>query len=187
MQQPVSCVDPVTFRAIMGLWPTGVCVVTGVNAAGRDLGMVIGSFTSVSLDPPLVCFCPQKNSASWREMREGGRVCINILSEFQSELCWKFAAGDIFSRFAGVDAVRNANGVLCLADCPAWISADIHQDIEAGDHWIVVCRATAMAKGSDNLPLAFAKGRLNRLSPLPSLAPDHLDAWERALQAIHPY
>lgn len=184
MLQANPAVDAATYRAVMGLWPTGVCVVSGTDAAGRDLGMVIGSFTSVSLTPPLVCFCPQKTSSSWQHIREGGRVCINVLSEFQSELCWKFASGDLFSRFAGVAAERNADGVLRISACSAWIQADIRQWVDAGDHWIVICEATAMCKGSDHPPLAFARGKLNRLSPIPTLTPDHLDAWEHALQAL---
>lgn len=180
-------IEAAIYRSVMGLWPTGVCVVTGTNRDKQDLGMVIGSFTSVSLDPPLICFCPQRSSSSWQEMRDAGRICINVLSEFQSELCWKFAAGNIFTRFAGVDAARNEAGILQIANCTAWIQADTRAEIEAGDHWIVVCEATAMNIGSDHPPMAFAKGKLNRLAPIATLSPDHLDAWEQALQTMHPY
>ncbi|MDN0076602.1 flavin reductase family protein [Crenobacter sp. SG2303] len=169
----------------MGLWPTGVSVVTALNAENQPLGMVIGSFTSVSLDPALVAFCPQKSSASWREMRETKRCCINFLSEFQSDLCWRFASGNVHGRFEGLDSRTGESGVPLLDGCVAWIEVEIEQEIEAGDHWIVLCRVETMRKGSEALPMAFVQGRLSKSSPIFQLPADHLGAWERSFNLLH--
>ncbi len=70
------------FRQVLGQYPTGVCVVTAIHPDGEAVGMTIGSFTSVSLDPPLVGFMPERTSSSWARLREcGTRFCVNILSE----------------------------------------------------------------------------------------------------------
>ncbi len=80
-------IDPKDFRAVLSLWPTGVCVITGLDGEDQPLGLVIGSFSSVSLEPPLVGFFPQKTSATWLAMRETKRFCVNILSHDQTTMC----------------------------------------------------------------------------------------------------
>ena len=71
--------DSATFRRVLGHYPTGVCVVTAVEADGAPVGMVVGSFTSVSLDPPLVAFFPAKTSQSWPRLAAVGKFCVNVL------------------------------------------------------------------------------------------------------------
>ena len=65
-------IDPTRFREVLGQYPTGVVVVTANDAAGDPIGMTVGSFTSVSMDPPLVAFLPSKTSSSWRALRYSG-------------------------------------------------------------------------------------------------------------------
>lgn len=179
-------VDPALFRSIMGLWPTGVSVVTGLDERGEPLGLVIGSFTSVSLAPPLVAFCPQMHSASWRAMRGSRRLCINFLSEKQAELCWRFASGNPHGRFADLSFERGLGAVPLLPGCCAWIEVAFERAIEAGDHWIVLCRVERLRQGGSERPLAFVKGKLGTCNPLLQLADDHLDLWERSLQQLYP-
>lgn len=178
-RQPV---DATTYRTVMGLWPTGVAVVSGRNAAGEDFGMVIGSFTSVSLDPPLVAFCPQKASASWQAMRQGQYLCINLLSEFQSDICWKFSSGDIRGRFTNVAIDRSHAAVARIEACCAWIDVQVEREIEAGDHWLVLCRVQVLHKGNNELPMSFVKGKLSKTSPIPG--DDRLGEWERSLNML---
>src|ERR1700748_1501872 len=72
------------FRQVLGQYPTGVCVVTAIHPDGEAVGMTIGAFSSVCLDPPLVGFMPERPSSSWARLREcGTRFCVNILSEGQ--------------------------------------------------------------------------------------------------------
>lgn len=182
----VPAVEPMFFRSVMGLWPTGVAVVTGQNEQGEPFGLVIGSFLSVSLEPPLVAFCPQKNSSSWKAMRDSSRLCINFLSENQADLCWRFASGKTRGRFEGLSIGRGLAGVPLLPRCCAWIEVSAERVIEAGDHWIVVCRIERMRQGNSERPLAFVKGKLSTCNPLFQLAEDHLGAWEHSLQQLYP-
>lgn len=178
--------DPRVFRSVMGLWPTGVSVVTGQDEYGEPYGMVIGSFISVSLNPPLVAFCPQKSSASWQAMLNSPRLCINFLSEKQADLCWRFASGEPRGRFEGLSISRGLADVPLLSGCCAWIEVGIERALEAGDHWIVVCHVEQMRQGSSDRPLAFVKGRLSTCHPLFQLTDDHLGTWERSLQQLYP-
>ena len=82
--------DSARFRQVLGHFPTGVTVVTG-TADGAPHGMTIGSFTSVSLEPPLVGFLPQASSPSWQAISSSGAFCVNVLGQDQGELCWRFA------------------------------------------------------------------------------------------------
>ena len=78
------------FRTVLGNFPTGVTVVTAVDD-GEPAGLAIGSFTSVSLDPPLVAFCPDKRSSSWPRIEAAGAFCVNILAADQVDVCNAFA------------------------------------------------------------------------------------------------
>ena len=94
--------DSAQFRAVLGHVPTSVVVVTGLDGEGKAFGITIGSFASVSLDPPLVGFFPGTRSQSWAAIRESGRFCVNVLGSHQEELCWRFAKeGD--DKFAGIE------------------------------------------------------------------------------------
>jgi flavin reductase (DIM6/NTAB) family NADH-FMN oxidoreductase RutF len=137
-------IDPSQFRSVLGHAPTSVVVVTGCDSSGHPVGITIGSFVSVSLDPPLVGFLPGLSSRSWQAIRESGRFCVNVLSASQEELCWKFAKeGD--DKFAGVAHTTSALGNPVLADCIATIDCTIEAEHEAGDHWFVVGRVDSMS------------------------------------------
>jgi 3-hydroxy-9,10-secoandrosta-1,3,5(10)-triene-9,17-dione monooxygenase reductase component len=94
-------IDPADFRKVLGHFPTGVMVVTGATDEG-PAGMAIGSFASVSLDPPLVMFCPGSSSGTWQAIKETGAFCANILGEDQKDTCGVFAMPSD-DRFAGID------------------------------------------------------------------------------------
>ena len=95
-------VDPTKFRRVLGHFPTGVAVVTGMDSDGHPVGMAVGSFTSVSLDPPLVAFMPDRSSTSWPRLRDSGSFCVNILGSDQESVCRAFAArgGDKFAELS---------------------------------------------------------------------------------------
>ena len=84
--------DSKRFRQVLGHYPTGVTVVTAVDADGQPAGMAVGSFTSVSLDPPLVAFLPDKSSTSFPRIRRASSFCVNVLSAEQENVCRAFAA-----------------------------------------------------------------------------------------------
>src|SRR5437764_2940282 len=82
----VSSFDEAKFREVLGHYPTGVVVVTAAGDNGPPAGLAIGSFTSVSLDPPLVAFFPDKSSSSWPRIEAAGSFCVNILGEHQEDI-----------------------------------------------------------------------------------------------------
>ena len=75
------------FRTILGHYPTCVVVVTALDAAGSPTGMTVGSFTSVSLDPPMIGFLPTRDSRSFRRLRGATSFCVNVLAADQEWLC----------------------------------------------------------------------------------------------------
>src|SRR5690606_35614893 len=89
---PGSAPDPSQFRRVLGQYPTGVCVITALQPDGQPTGMVIGSFTSVSLDPPLVAFYPDQKAGAWARLQDSARFCVNILSADQEGICRKLAS-----------------------------------------------------------------------------------------------
>jgi flavin reductase (DIM6/NTAB) family NADH-FMN oxidoreductase RutF len=150
--------DSTSFRHVLGHYPTGVCVVTAVEDDGAPTGMVVGSFTSVSLDPPLVAFFPAKNSQSWPRIEKMGKFCVNILASDQQPLCRQFAAKGAEDKFAGVSHRVSANGSPILDGVVAWIDCALEAVHEAGDHYIVLGRVMALEVASPGKPLLFFQG-----------------------------
>jgi 3-hydroxy-9,10-secoandrosta-1,3,5(10)-triene-9,17-dione monooxygenase reductase component len=152
-----ATIDPAIFRQVLGAYPTGVAVITALDEGGTPAGMVVGTFTSVSLDPPLVGFLPDKNSTSWPKIEQAGRFCVNVLGSDQQQLCRQLAGkGD---KFAGVDLTVSDHGLPVLADCLAVIECTIHSVTEAGDHWFVLGDVLRMEAPRDSDPMLFHRGR----------------------------
>jgi flavin reductase (DIM6/NTAB) family NADH-FMN oxidoreductase RutF/DNA-binding IclR family transcriptional regulator len=168
-------IDPKHFRRVLGHFPTGVAVISGLDPEGKPAGMAIGSFSSVSLDPPLVAFLPDKSSTSWPKIAPSGKFCVNILASEQEDVCRTFAVkgGDKFASLkwspAGTGSPR-LDGVL------AWIDCDVEVIHDAGDHLIVIGRVRELDVANPSLPLVFFQGGYGRFTAL-SLA-----AWEGDLQ-----
>src|ERR1700678_1970012 len=87
-----TVIDGGHFRRVLGQYPTGVCVITATGPDGRPVGMTVGSFTSVSLDPPLVAFLPRKGSRVFATIAQAERFAVNILAGDQVALCRHFAS-----------------------------------------------------------------------------------------------
>jgi flavin reductase (DIM6/NTAB) family NADH-FMN oxidoreductase RutF len=156
---------PEWFRRVLGQYPTGVSVITGVAADGVPTGLVVGSFTSVSLDPPLIAFFPDKGSSSWPKIRPTGCFCVNVLAHDQQPLCRQFAAkGE--EKFAGVSWRSAGSGAPILAGVVAWIDCELQATHDAGDHDIVVGRVLALDVEQEADPLLFFQGGYGRFRPL---------------------
>jgi 3-hydroxy-9,10-secoandrosta-1,3,5(10)-triene-9,17-dione monooxygenase reductase component len=150
-------IDGKTFRDVLGHYPTGVCIVTAVEDDGVPAGMVVGSFTSVSLEPPLVAFFPDKRSTSWPRIRRAGKFCVNVLANDQQALCRQFSlsGGD---KFAGVSHRFSRNGSPILVGVIAWIDCDLYAAHEAGDHMIALGQVTSLEVQNCADPLLFFRG-----------------------------
>lgn len=161
-------IDPSLFRQVLGHYPTGVTVVTATAADGTPIGFTIGSFTSVSLDPPLVGFLPMTSSERWKGIEATGSFCVNVLGAEQGELCWQFAKSSITEPFDGVDWTPSPiTGSPVIADAIAWIDCSIEQVVEAGDHQFVVGRVLELEHvhpDTDPVPLLFYRGKVGRFT-----------------------
>jgi 3-hydroxy-9,10-secoandrosta-1,3,5(10)-triene-9,17-dione monooxygenase reductase component len=157
-------ISPQEFRHILGHYPTGVCVVTAVQEDGKRIGMAVGSFTSVSLTPPLVAFFPDKGSSSWPKIEKTGKFCVNVLADDQEWVCRRFAS-KAEDKFEDISHRLSDDGQPIIDDVVAWIDCSLHQVHEAGDHFIVLGEVTAMSTERDVHPLLFLRGGYGQFMP----------------------
>ena len=158
-------IDSALFRQVLGHYPTGVTVVTATKADGTPVGFTIGSFTSVSLDPPLVGFLPMSDSARWKDIEATGSFCVNVLGHEQADLCWQFAKSSIEAPFEGVAWQPSPiTGSPVIEGAIAWIDCSIEQVVEAGDHQFVMGRVVELEASAidEPLPLLFYRGKVGR-------------------------
>ncbi|MEJ6012061.1 flavin reductase family protein [Novosphingobium aquae] len=151
----ISPTDSRAFRDVMGCCPTSVAVITAQKGDDR-FGMVVGTFTSISLDPPLVGFFPGRESRTWRKIEETGRFCANVLSDVQASVSRTFAS-NIEHKFAGISLGLSPGGLPLLNGIAAWVECSIESVQEVGDHFMVVGAVEAMGQGTGS-PLVFLKG-----------------------------
>jgi flavin reductase (DIM6/NTAB) family NADH-FMN oxidoreductase RutF len=160
-EQPVPF-DSAQFRQVLGHFPTGVTVITAGPSSG-PVGLAVGSFASVSLDPPLVAFFPDRTSSSWPQIEATGSFCVNILAEDQEAVCRRFASkGD--DKFAGLGWRPAGSGSPLLDGVLAWIDCDIESVTDAGDHHCVMGRVRDLDVGRDGGPLLFFRGGYGRFT-----------------------
>jgi 3-hydroxy-9,10-secoandrosta-1,3,5(10)-triene-9,17-dione monooxygenase reductase component len=130
--------DTRAFRDALGRFATGVAFVTAAPG-GDPAGLIVNSFASVSLEPPLVSFSPARRSFTWSRMRRTGRFGVNVLAR-RHELFALHATPPGADRFAGIDWELGHGGVPLLTDALAALACEIVSEHPAGDHWIVVGR-----------------------------------------------
>ena len=148
-------VDPAEMRRVLGHFASGVTVVAGYDG-DAPVGFACQSFTSVSLDPPLVLFCPAHTSSTWPKIRAAGSFSVNVLAADQLDLCMTFAkSGD--DKFAGLQWTRtqwgpSRDGGLATVHC------DVEQVHPAGAHDVGIGRGRELVTHREEGPLLFFKG-----------------------------
>lgn len=157
-------IDTKWYRQVLGQYPTGVCVITARVADSEPIAMVVGSFTSVSLDPPLIAFFPDRNSSSWARLRQCDRFCVNILAADQEPVCRRLASKDP-DKFTGTPHKVSSRGNPILDGVVAWIECEVFSITDAGDHEMVLGRIVDMDVPGGDLPLLFFQGGYGRFSP----------------------
>jgi 3-hydroxy-9,10-secoandrosta-1,3,5(10)-triene-9,17-dione monooxygenase reductase component len=155
-------IDAAKYRQVLGHFPTGVCVVTTTHD-GATAGLAVGSFASVSLEPPLVLFCASSTSSTLAHLRASGRFCVNVLAEDQEEICRVFAS-KVDDKFAGLGWHPSANHTPRIEGCLAHIDCDVHEAIQAGDHTIVIGAVTDLAVHHEGGPLLFFRSGYGRFT-----------------------
>jgi len=151
-ESPAS-LTPVRFRSACARFPTGITVVTVFDAGGAPHGMTANSFTSVSLDPPLVLVCIDLKAKLVARFHHGTVFGINVLGQHQQELSVRFARKGA-DRFAGVDWTRGESGAPLLPGALATLECVVTQVVDAGDHRIVI-GAVRAATWRDGRPLVY--------------------------------
>jgi 3-hydroxy-9,10-secoandrosta-1,3,5(10)-triene-9,17-dione monooxygenase reductase component len=153
--------DAAKYRQVLGHFPTGVTVITA-QSDGAPVGLAVGSFASLSLDPPLVLFCPGNQSSSWPKIRSAGSFCVNILGADQEHVCRVFASKEP-DKFAAVKwSATEHTGSPLIDGALAWIDCDIEQVLPGGDHDIVVGRVRNLDASDTAGPLVFYRGGYGR-------------------------
>ncbi|MFF2846926.1 flavin reductase family protein [Streptomyces sp. NPDC058001] len=165
--------DPGEFRRVLGHFATGVTVITapGTGSEGSGAGsegpagFACQSFSSLSLDPPLVAFMVARTSTTWPRIARAGVFCVNVLGADQGELCRGFAVSGA-DKFAGVPHEPSpVSGSPRLTGAPAWIDCTVHTVHTGGDHLIVVGRVDALGTSAyETGPLLFHRGRFGGLA-----------------------
>lgn len=158
----VRAIDGRRFRSILGRFATGVVAITAIDpATGAPTGLAANSFTSVSLEPALVSFCVAHTSTTWPRLRAAERLCVNILSAPQREVCLQFAAKGA-EKFAGLEWSESPGGGPVIDGALAWLECSVEAEYPAGDHMIVVARVHQLDRHHDGDPLIFYKGSYGR-------------------------
>uniref|UniRef100_UPI003F83BD4B flavin reductase family protein n=1 Tax=Actinosynnema sp. TaxID=1872144 RepID=UPI003F83BD4B len=144
--------DPARLRAAFGAFPSGV-VAVAAEVDGGLVGLCASSFTSVSLDPPLVSFSIATGSRTWPSLRGAARIGVTVLADHHGPVARQLA-GPAEDRFTGLDAVVGEGGAVTLPDGVAWFEASPERGVEAGDHTIVLLRLHSAAH-TPGTPLVF--------------------------------
>lgn len=146
------------FRDVLGRFASGVTVVTAVSD-GQPVGMTCQSFSSVSLDPPLVLFIPARTSRAWPLIHRAGRFCVNFLSDAQAELSNTMASRGV-DKFQGVSwRPSEATGSPLFDGILGYVDCSIHAVHEAGDHYVVIGRVLDLSATDAEGPLLFYQGQ----------------------------
>jgi 3-hydroxy-9,10-secoandrosta-1,3,5(10)-triene-9,17-dione monooxygenase reductase component len=156
-----TTVDPGHFRRVLSHFASGVVIVTGI-VDGDPVGLTCQSFTSLSLSPPMVLFCPSKTSMSWPLLATVPYLCVNVLSAEQHELSDAFARSGS-DKFAGVAWSPTPHGAPALGGAAAHIEARIAARHDGGDHHIVTCVVEALSAESDPDPLLYYRSSYRAL------------------------
>ncbi len=159
--EPAASFDAARFRQVLGHFATGVTVVAVANE-GQPVGLAVGAFCSLSLDPPLVLFCPDRGSSTFPAIREAGVFCVNILSKDQEDICRVFA-GKGPDKFRGIGWKPAGSGSPIIHDALAWVDCRVDAIHDAGDHFIVVGRVLDLGLDQERAgPLLFYRGGYGR-------------------------
>lgn len=149
-------IDGDLYRTVLGRYPTGVVLVSAM-VDDAPIAMVIGSFVSVSMDPPLVGFLPGKTSSTWAQMSGIDAFCVNVLADDQLEMCNSMFRKDI-DPWSALSWEPAATGSPRITDALASIDCRVHDTVDAGDHWFVMGRVVELAAQDSGAPLVFLGG-----------------------------
>ena len=179
-------IDPRTFRQVLGQFCTGITIITTMQD-GLPIGFACQSFAALSLDPPLVLFCPTKMSRSWQAIEASGLFCVNILTEQQLDVCARFGSREP-DKFAGVDWKPSLLGLPILDGSLAHIDCTVASVHEGGDHFVVFGAVQSLSEVPKvkPRPLLFYRGEYTGIEPDKNTPAQWRDDLESFLTATTP-
>ena len=155
-------IDSRAFRDALGLFPTGVCVVTTIDADHKAVGMTVNSFSALSLDPPLVLWCIQKESERFDTYCNAQGFGVSILAEDQQDLSDRYAQKEQYEMSSGSYRIGRS-GQAVLHQCLGSFECSLQQTIDGGDHIILLGEVLDMERRDDARPLLFYGGEYRQL------------------------
>jgi len=186
-----EAIDPRTFRHVLGQFCTGITIITTVHD-DSPVGFACQSFAALSLDPPLVLFCPTKMSRSWQAIEASGKFCVNVLHEKQKDVSARFGSKEP-DKFAGIDWSPSELGSPVIEDTLAHIDCTVHSVHDGGDHFVVFGAVHSLSDGATDehsreehrhkrkpRPLLFYRGEYTGIEP-DKTTPAH---WRDDLEAF---
>ncbi|MGV0835578.1 3-hydroxy-9,10-secoandrosta-1,3,5(10)-triene-9,17-dione monooxygenase reductase subunit [Mycolicibacterium thermoresistibile] len=192
-----TVIDPRTFRHVLGQFCTGVTIITTVHE-DAPVGFACQSFAALSLDPPLVLFCPTKVSRSWQAIEATGRFCVNVLHENQQHVSARFGSKEP-DKFAGIDWQPSELGSPIIDGSLAHIDCTVHAVHDGGDHFVVFGKVHGLSEVAGDersreehatqrkpRPLLFYRGEYTGIEPdknTPAQWRDDLEAFLTATTA----
>lgn len=173
-------IDPRTFRSVLGQFCTGITVITTVHD-DVPVGFACQSFAALSLEPPLVLFCPTKVSRSWQAIEASGRFCVNVLTEKQKDVSARFGSKEP-DKFAGIDWRPSELGSPIIEGSLAYIDCTVASVHDGGDHFVVFGAVESLSEvpAVKPRPLLFYRGDYTGIEP-EKTTPAH---WRDDLEAF---
>ncbi len=158
-------IDARTFRNVLGQFCTGITVITTMHD-GVPVGFACQSFAALSLEPPLVLFCPTKVSRSWKAIQASGRFCVNILHEKQTDVSARFGSKEP-DRFAEIDWTPSPLGSPVISGTLGHIDCTVASVHDGGDHYVVFGAVSSLSEvpKTKPRPLLFYRGEYTGIEP----------------------
>ena len=164
LQNSENSLEPSMLRQTFACFPSGLTAVCARTEQG-PIGLLVSSFTSVSLEPPLVSICIMKTSKRWKILKDLPRLGLSFLGEHHSQSCGQLT-GPMEQSFDGLEFDCTEQNAVFLPESTAWLECSMHQEIDAGDHTIALLKVETLLASPTETPLVFHNSSFHRIAAL---------------------
>ncbi|MFD1210512.1 flavin reductase family protein [Arthrobacter sp. GCM10027362] len=157
--------DTRRLRNALSQFPAGVVALSATVQGERQV-LVASSFSvGISEEPPLVLFSVQKSSSTWPKIKDAPLIGVSVMGEDHNPLCRQLASRNPDERFQGVETVSGERDDLYIAGSPLWLTCSIYNEVDAGDHILILLRIEEFQAHNAHMPLVFHRSAFSRLDP----------------------